>query len=427
MRNKTAGMAQDRPTGRRRPLGRGLPIVRKNTVRLPADIAQRIRAGHPWVYREALGERALVAEPGASIDLVDLDGDLLGRGLFDPDSAIAVRVFVRRSDSAINGELIHSRVRAALALRARLVDSQKLGATRLINGEADGLPGIAVDRYGEYLVTQLFTGAVAHLRDALYDALEAEVKPIAIYEQRRFKSLGGEAPKQAAAELVRGTPAPVELEIVEDDLKFLVDVTAPLSTGLFADLREGRRAVRQWASHRRVLNLFSFTGAISVYAQAGGATEVCAVDVAAKAHARARRNFALSGFDPEKPEHIVGDAFKVLAKFCERKRTFDMAVVDPPAFASQAARGGKPWSAIRDYADLIAATLDVVVPGGLLVAASSTHKLSAQEFEQTLAEGALTANTRLQIVDRRALPPDFPTLPGFPEGNYLKFAVAVRG
>jgi 23S rRNA (cytosine1962-C5)-methyltransferase len=175
------------------------------------------------------------------------------------------------------------------------------------------------------------------------------------------------------------------------------------------------------------LNLFAYTGAISVYAHAGGATEVCAIDVAAKAHARARRNFAASGFDPEKPEHIVGDVFKVLARFVERGRQFDMVVVDPPAFASAAARGGKPWSAMRDYAELIAAALDVTAPGGLLAAASSTHKMSNDEFERALAEGAYAARTRLQIIDRRPLPPDFPTVPGFPEASYLKFAVAVRG
>jgi 23S rRNA (cytosine1962-C5)-methyltransferase len=265
------------------------------------------------------------------------------------------------------------------------------------------------------------------LRGDLYDVLEAELSPKAIYEQRRFKSLGGEAPRQVAAELVRGAAAPVELEVAEDDLTFVVDVTAPLSTGLFADLREGRRAVRQWAVGRRVLNLFSYTGAISLYAHAGGATEVCAVDVAAKAHARARRNFAASGFDPEKPEHIVGDAFKVLARFVERNRTFDMVVLDPPAFASAAARGGKPWSAVRDFAELVTASLEVLAPGGLLIAASSTHKMSALEFELALADGAMSAGTRLQIIDRRSLPPDFPTVPGFPEANYLKFAVAVRG
>ena len=394
-------------------------------MRLAPDVALRVRLGHPWVYREALGPRPIAPEPGTQIDLVDADGEFVGRALYDADSAIALRVFVRKPDIAIDGRLIRERVRAALALRKRVIDLDKLGCVRLVNAESDGLPGIVVERYGDYLVVQVYSAAIASLRDELYDALVEQVAPKAIYEQRRYRSLGGEAPR--AAELVRGDVAPVEIEVAEDDLKFVVDVTAPLSTGLFADLREGRRAVRHWAKDRRVLNLFSYTGAISVYARAGGATEVCAIDVAAKAHARARRNFAASGFDPETPEHIVGDVFKVLARFVERNRKFDMVVVDPPAFASAAARGGKPWSAMRDYAELITAALDVTEPGGLLVAASSTHKMSAEEFERALAEGALGANTRLQIIDRRTLPPDFPTVPGFPEASYLKFVVAARG
>ena len=415
------------PATPRRRAPRGAPIVRKNTVRLAPDIAHRVRIGHPWVYREALGPRPLTPEPGTPIDLVDVEGEFVARGLYDADSTIAVRVFVRKPDVAIDGRLVRERVRAAVALRRRVIDLDRLGAARLINAESDGLPGIVVDRYGDYLVVQLYTGAVAPLRDELYGALEDELHPAAIYEQRRFRPLGGEAPRQAAADLVRGAPAPVELEVVEDDLKFVVDVTAPLSTGLFADLREGRRAIRQWAKGRRVLNLFSYTGAISVYAQAGGATEICAIDVAAKAHARARRNFAASGFDPEAPEHVVGDVFKVLARFVERGRKFDLVCVDPPAFASAAARGGKPWSAMRDYAELIAAALEVTAPGGLLAAASSTHKMPNEEFERALAEGADAAGTRLQIIDRRPLPPDFPAVPGFPEASYLKFAVAVRG
>ena len=409
----------------RRPIGGAQ--VRKNTVRLAGDVAQRVRAGHPWVYREALGPRPLAPEPGTSIDLVDPDGEFVGRALYDADSALALRVFTRNPDTLIDGDLVRERVRAAYALRQKVIDLDKLGCARLVNAESDGLPGVVVERYGDYLVVQLFSSAVTGLRDALYDALVETVKPKAIYEQRRHRSLGGEAPRQAGADLVRGDAAPVELEVAEDDLKFVVDVTAPLSTGLFADLREGRRAVRQWARGRRVLNLFSYTGAISVYARAGGATEVCAIDVAAKAHARARRNFAASGFDPESAEHVVGDVFKVLARFSERGRNFDLVVVDPPAFASAAARGGKPWSAMRDYSELIGAALGVTAPGGLIACASSTHKMTLGEFELALADGATSARTRLQIIDRRPLPPDFPTVPGFPEGNYLKFAVAVRG
>ncbi|WP_428263569.1 class I SAM-dependent rRNA methyltransferase [Haliangium sp.] len=406
---------------RRRRSGR--PIVRRGTVRLQYDVARRIRLGHPWVYREAVGSRPLREAPGAPIELVDDNGDFLARGIFDGESAIAVRVMTRDPDERIGPEMIRARVASAVALRRRLLDWDGLESMRLINGEADGLPAVVVERYGRYLVIQLFTPAFNDYREALYDALEAELSPAAIYEQRRFRSLAGDAPR--AAELVRGSPAPVEFEVSEGALRFWVDVTAPLSTGLFADLREGRRVIARWAKGRRVLNLFSYTGAVSVYAAHGGASAVAAVDVSAKAHARARKNFALNGFDAETPEHIVGDCFKVLARFADRGRRFDMVIIDPPAFAS-ATRGGKAWSAVKDYGELVAGALDVLEPGGLLAAASSTRKISAEDFDLALAEGATRVRTTLRVIDRAALPSDFPTLPGFPEGNYLKFVVCTR-
>ena len=185
--------------------------VRKNTVRLSGDVAGRVRVGHPWVYREALGTRGFAPEPGTSIDCIDPDGEFVGRGLYDADSTIALRIFVRSPDVQIDGKLVRDRVRAAIALRRRVVDLDKLGCVRLINAESDGLPGIVVERYGDYLVTQRYTSAVTKLRDDLFAALEAELHPKAIYEQRRYRSLGGEAPRQGAAELVRGDAAPVEV------------------------------------------------------------------------------------------------------------------------------------------------------------------------------------------------------------------------
>lgn len=418
--------------GSRRPAGRGSankgparPIVRRGTVRLPYDVARRVRAGHPWIFKEALGPRVVNEQPGSVIEVVDLDGEFVARGVFDDDSNIAVRVLTTNPREKADGALLKARVARAIDFRRRLISFDEFQCLRLINAESDGIPAVVVERYDQYLVVQLFSAAMETFRDDIYDALEAELSPAAIYEQRRYRSLAGDAPKQAAAELVRGNPAPVELEIREGALKFSCDVTSPLSTGLFADLRLGREAVARWAKGKRVLNLFSYTGAISVYAKSGGATEVCAIDVAAKAHARARKNFVLSGFDAETPEHIVGDTFKVLAKFVERGRKFDMVVIDPPAFAS-GSRGGKPWSAVRDYAELVGACLDVLEPGGVFIAASSTHKMTGMEFGIALAEGAVRANTTLRVVERVSLPVDFPTLPSFPEGNYLKFAIAIR-
>src|SRR4051812_24539607 len=165
LRHTTGPMAQiRRPL--RRPV-RGAPIVRKNTVRLPPDIAAKVRAGHPWVYREALGQRPS-PEPGTPIDLVDMDGEFVGRALFDGDSTIALRVFVRNPEVQIDGRLIGERVRAAIALRKRILAVDQLGAMRLINAESDGLPGIVVERYNDYLVVQLYTSAVAGLRRDLF-------------------------------------------------------------------------------------------------------------------------------------------------------------------------------------------------------------------------------------------------------------------
>jgi len=401
----------------------GTPIVRRGTLRLSHELAAKIRAGHPWVYRDAVGQRLARERSGSTIELVDWDGDFVGRGVFDAESAIAVRVVSRSESAHIGPSLIERRVKSAIALRERFLGDDDLECMRLINAESDGLPGIVVERFGDYCVSQLYSESVVEFRKPLYDTIEAELKPKAIYEQKRFKSLAGEG--RQAAELVRGSPAPVEFEVREGPLKFLVDVTAPVSTGLFPDLRDGRRVIARWAKGRRVLNLFSYTGAISVYAAHGGATEVAAVDVAAKAHARARRNFALNGFDSEAPEHIVGDAFKVLTKFADRGRKFDMVVIDPPAFAS-GTRSGRPWSAVKDFGELVAAALDVTETGGLLISASSTHKLSASDFDMSLADGAARTGTVLRILERCGLPVDFPRSPGFPESNYLKFAVCAR-
>jgi 23S rRNA (cytosine1962-C5)-methyltransferase len=397
------------------------PVVRRGTIRLPAEVASRVRAGHPWIYREILGGRALRERSGDVVELVDPGGEFVGRGLYDEDSSIAVRVMSRDPAERIGPALVARRVREALALRRRVL-APDIDAFRAINAESDGLPAVTVDSYAGYLVLHLYTPAALGLRDALLDALEQQLAPAAIYEQRRFRSLAGEAPRPA--ELVRGSAAPVEVEVHEGPLRFWVDPTAPLSTGLFLDLREGRRAVAAWARGRRVLNLFSYTGAISVWAQHGGAIEVVAVDLSAKAHARARRNFALNGFDAEKPEHIVGDAFKVLARFSERNRRFDMLILDPPAFGT--AGRGQTFSAASDYRDLVTAALGALVPGGVLVAASETHKIAADDFDRMLAEGAARARVFLRIVERRWLPPDFCVSPGFPEGSYLKFVVSVR-
>jgi 23S rRNA (cytosine1962-C5)-methyltransferase len=412
------GPGSQRPP--RRPRARSLsaePRIRRGTVRVSQDVAARLRTGHPYVYREALAGRPLRESAGQVIDIVNDAGEFVARGLFDPEGVVALRVFSRDPDESLGEGAILARVKAARRLRADLLPKTGLTAYRLINAEGDGLPAVTVDCYGPYLVVHLYSAAAEAMTAPLYAVLEATLQPLGIYEQHRYRPQTGEGPRQPA-KLVRGTVAPIEVEVEENGLKFLVDPTAPMSTGLFPDLREGRTVVRARAAGRRVLNLFSYTGAFSVYAHAGGATEIVSVDLSQKSHARTRRNVEINRLDDKAHELIAGDAFKVLARLGDRGRRFDLIILDPPPFGQS--KGGV-FSATRDYRDLVDSALSVAAPGALLACASNTHRMSAEELDRAIGEGAAQAHRYVRLVERRGLPVDFPVPVGFLEGHYLKF------
>jgi len=181
--------------------------------------------------------------------------------------------------------------------------------------------------------------------------------------------------------------------------------------------------VARRAAERRVLNLFSYTGAFSVRSAKAGASEVVSVDSAAKVHARARHNFELSGLDPNRAEFITADVIKTLERFADRGRSFDLVVCDPPTFSHGP---GRMFSAGADLGHLAGAAARVLAPGGFLALATNATKLSPADVDRALAEGAASCGHDLRIVERHGLPPDFPVRPGFPEGNYLKFVLAVK-
>ena len=422
-------MVADRSMHRKRtaPLGRRStgPVVRQGQYRLPDDVGRRVRAGHPWVYRDALGNRSIAEATGTVVDLLAGNRELVARGYVDQEHAVAVRVLTRDPDERIHpgAGAIAARVTRAIQLRWELLGPQRPTALRLFSGESEGLPGVSVDRYGDFLVVQWFSAGALPWRDELLQALQA-TSPRGIYEQRRLRPLGGQgAPEPATRSL--GDEAPVEVIVDEADCRFAVDVSAPLGVGFFPDLRAGREAVVRRVTGRRLLNLFSYTGAFSVRAAKAGASEVVAVDTAAKAHARARRNYELSGLEPTKMEQVTADALKTLERFADRGRRFDIVVCDPPTF-SHGPKAGSTFSVTADLATLAAACVAVLEPGGLLAFSSNSTKLTALELDRALAEGAAQQRADLRVVERHGLPPDYPVAPGFPEGNYLKFVLAVR-
>ena len=296
---------------------------------------------------------------------------------------------------------------------------------RLFSGESEGLPGVTVDRYGDFVVVQwLSAGRARPGATSSTTPSRSRCRPRGIYEQRRLRPLGGRGPPEPAVR-ARGEEAPVELVVEDGGCRFGVDVTAPLGVGLFPDMRLGWAAVAARAADRRVLNLFSYTGAFSVRAAKAGASEVVAVDVAAKAHARARRNYELSGLDPAKLETVTGDAVKTLERFASRGRRFDLVVCDPPTFSHGPGRavlgGARSGAARRDQPRRARAGR---LPG---VRHQLDQDRRAPSWTARSARGRHAQAPTCASSSASALPPDYPVAPGFPEGNYLKFAVAIRG
>ena len=397
---------------------------RVGTYRVSPDVAARVRAGHPWIFRDALGGRGVSEPTGTVVEIQSGNREFVGRGFVDAEHAIAIRMLTRNPDERVvpgNG-IVSNRFARAVQLRWLMLGATPASSLRLFAGESEGLPGVTVDRHGDFVVVQWFSGGALAWREELLDAIEEAVHPVGIYEQRRLRPLAGQAPPEPATR-ARGEEAPGEVVVEEAGCRFGIDVTAPLGVGIFPDLRLGRAAVAARAANRRVLNLFSYTGAFSVRAAHAGAAEVVAVDLAAKAHARARRNFELSGLDPNKMEAITADAVKTVERFIDRGRRFDIVICDPPSF-SQGPAGN--FSVGKDLARLAAVVTAVVEPGGFVAFATNSAKVSSAELDRALGEGAAEVGADLRIVERIGLPPDFPVSPGFPEGNYLKLAIAIR-
>lgn len=415
--------------GPRRPArGRAVvaPARRDGRYRVPEEVGRRLWAGHPWVWREAFLGRPPVEPTGTLIDILSGNGEFVARAYVDQEHAIAARVVSRAPDRPVHpgAGAIAARFAAAMQLRWTLFGAERPRALRLFAGDSEGLPGVTVDRYGDQVVVQWLSAGAVPYREELLGAIARYAEPSGIYEQRRVRPLAGQAPPEAAQH-VWGEPAPLELVVEEAGCRFGLDVTAPLGVGLFPDLRLGRDAVARWASGRRVLNLFSYTGAFSLRALRAGADSVLAVDTAARAHARARRNLELTGLPAERMETLTADAAAALGRLADRGRCFDMVICDPPTF-SHGKDGARGFSAARDLADVLTGCVRVLASGGILAAATNSIKVSAQELDRAVADAAARAGAELRIVERVGLPIDFPVAPGFPEGNYLKFVLAAR-
>ncbi len=391
---------------------------------LRKDLARHLRAGHPWVFRKAVERAPTRLAAGAIVDVTE-DGRFVARGYYDPHSAISVRILTREPAEAVDAAFWRRRVARAVALRRELVH----GATgyRVVHGEGDGLPGVVVDRYDRTAVLKLYSAGLTPHRAEIVEAIRAEVDGLAGVFGRdeipRDDVDDGEG-GGAAGRVLWGAEPPERIAIDEHGMTVLVDVRRGQKTGHFLDQRENRQLVRELARGRaEALNLFAYTGGFSVAAALGGARHVVSVDVDRDAIALARENFRANGLDPADHAFAADDCFELLARYKREGRRFDLVVCDPPAFAkSQKAVEG----ALAGYASLNRAALAVLAPGGLLVTASCSARISAEQFAEAVKEAAYKAKVDLALVRETRQPPDHPVSLQFREGRYLKCMVLRR-
>jgi 23S rRNA (cytosine1962-C5)-methyltransferase len=391
-------------------------------ARLPLKpgLSRHLRAGHPWVFRKAL-EVSPRLPPGSVVDLVD-GHRFVARGYFDPFSAIAVRVLTLDPSTTIDESFFQSRIGRCVRDRAQLIDASGTDSFRLVHGEGDGLPGVVVDLYGSAAVLKLYSAGLTPYRPLIVDALAKTVNGLTcvIGRDEVGRDDADVDEGRGQGKVLWGNPAPSPVAIVERNAKFLVDVYGGQKTGFFLDQRENRSLIRRLSRGREVLNCFCFSGGFSVNAALGGARSVFSVDQDADAIALARQNFPLNGIEPAQHDFLAADVFDVLDSFKREGRTFDLIILDPPAFAkSQKA----VEAAVAGYASLNRQALALLRPSGLLATASCSARVSPQMFLDAVKEGALNAGVDLTLVEERYQPPDHPIRLQFPEGRYLKFLV----
>jgi len=390
-------------------------------VQLAVGKDKPVRQLHPWVFSGAIRQTHGAPEPGEVVEVVDARGDWLARGYYNPKSQIVVRILSWDHGEKIDREFWARRLMAAAEMRNALELTRDTTGYRLAFAESDRLPGLIVDRYGDWLSVQFLTLGVDIRKEILVDLLMGLFRPAGIVDRsdpvaRRQEGLRTEGG------LLAGRTPPEDLQIIEHGLRFPVDLLAGQKTGFYLDQRENRRLVAQLARSKRVLNAFSFTGAFAVHALAGGAVHVTNVDTSIEALEGAETALRLNGFDPDaQAEGIHGDVFQVLRGLRDEGRQFDMVILDPPKFArSKADLDG----AARGYKDINLLGMRLLAPGGILATFSCSGLVTPDLFQKIVFGASVDAGRTAQVVARLTQASDHPLLLTFPEGEYLKGLLA---
>lgn len=383
-------------------------------IRLKKNEERRLRAGHLWVYSNEVDTAATPLrsfEPGAAVEIQAHNGKFLGTGYVNPNSLICARLASRDPAHPLGQALLVHRFKVALSLRERIYHQPFY---RLIYGEADGVPGLIVDRYDDVCVVQITTAGMERLKIDIQAALEKVLRPAGLLwrNDSPARALEGlESYVEVGAGLI-----PDVLAVEEEGIRFQIPSLNGQKTGWFFDQRDNRTRLWKYVEDRRVLDVFSYMGAWGIQAASKGAKEVVCLDVSTKALEYAEANARLNGVG-ERVSFVRGDAFQFLRELRESRERFDIVILDPPAFIK---RKKDLREGMQAYRRLNEQAMRVLERDGLLVTCSCSYHFSRDELVRMLLRSARHLDRSLQILEHGRQGPDHPVHPAIPESEYLK-------
>lgn len=371
---------------------------------------------HPWVFSGAIQTVQGDPRPGETVDVLSKERVFLCRAAYSPHSQITLRAWTFDPGEQIDSSFFQSRLKQAVDSRLSLLTQSLQSACRLVNAESDGLPGVIVDKYADFLVCQFLSAGAEYWREAIVSQLCKLLPCVGMYERSDVDVRLKEGLEPRAGSLW-GEQPPDRVLIEEKPCLFLVDIKEGQKTGFYLDQSQNRSTVAQYAQGADVLNCFSYTGGFGIHALKAGALKVTHIDSSRLALKLADENRELNGFDAAKAENLEGDAFQILRELREKRRQFDLVLLDPPKFVesqSQVKRGS------RGYKDINLLAFKLLRPGGILFTFSCSGLVPLLLFRMIVAGAALDAGRDAQIIRVLTQGPDHPTSLHFPEGFYLK-------
>ena len=403
--------AMQQPTPEAVPSGDRHPVVR-----LQPRKHRRVKAGHPWVYSNEIEMTPELRRlpRGGLVTLVNAGGDPLGTAMFNPHSLVVARLLTPEPDAAVDADFLAERLRRALLLRERLVGAPWY---RLVHAEADGLPGLVIDRFGDVAAVQVNTAGMDRLEPDLLSALDAVLAPRAVV----LRNDGAVRALEGLESYVRVAKGAIEgpVAVEENGVRFAADLLTGQKTGWFYDQRDNRAFVAGLSRGARVIDIYAYLGGFGIQAAAAGAREVTIVDRSQPALDLAAHSAALNGV-AERCRFVRAGAFEEMERLAAIGERFDVVVADPPAFVKSRKDLG---AGLRGYAKMVRLAAPLVAPGGFLLAASCSHNVETEMFALQVRQGLEQAGRNGRILRTAGAAADHPVHPFLPESAYLKAQV----